>query len=111
MPLSKLIWGIILNVAVMPGAGQMAVKQKRHGSFFLFLFVLLSLSFMASLSAVIHKELAGVGITMDIMKSAQILSSQIFESHSLMFKTYGFLLGTIYITSVVDLILLYVDRD
>lgn len=109
MSLGKLIWAMILNLIVLPGAGQLATQRKRHGYFFIFLFVLLALSFMASVSAMIHKDLAGIGFGTDVVKSAQILSRQIFENHSLTLRTYAFFLGTIYISSIIDLILSYFE--
>lgn len=112
MGIPKLLFALLLNLVVMPGAGQIFVKRKKRGYAFVVLVVGLLLAFTYSITLFFKAEMAGVTPTTDpnaILMLAQTLTANLWGKHEVAFRGYVFLLGTLYIVSEIDMILIYLD--
>lgn len=110
MPTSKLVLAIVLNILVMPGAGQIMVKEKKRGYLFALLVAGLLIGATYHFTLFLKEELMAMQMTNDIMGMAKVMESNLWAKHDLTLRGYLFGLAALYIGSIVDLILIYIDR-
>lgn len=103
----NLIIAILMNVLVIPGSGQVYLKQKKRGMLITLLVAGLLIVFTAHISAMFAKLIANVEITTDAFALSQKLSQDLMTQNGFVLKVYIFLLGAAYIFSVVDVVLIY----
>jgi hypothetical protein len=108
----KLIIAIALNLFVMPGAGQIYFKERKRGTIFSVLAVGLLMACVFHFTYMLKQQLASVQLTpgVDIVRLSETLSQSLWDKHENALRSYVFFLGTIYIASIVDVILIFMDR-
>lgn len=103
----KLIVAVLMNMLVIPGSGQVYLKQKKRGMLITLIVAVLLIVFTAHISTMFAELIANVEITTDAFALSQKLSNDLMTKNGFVLKIYLFLLGAVYIFSVVDLVLIY----
>jgi hypothetical protein len=109
MSIPKLLFAILLNLAVMPGAGQIFIKEKKRGYVFVILVAGLLLAATYHFTLFFKEELLAVKISNDIMGMAKIMEGNLWAKHDLALRGYLFGGAALYVASLVDLVLIYID--
>lgn len=109
MSIPKLIFAILLNLGVMPGAGQIFVKEKKRGYIFVVLTVALLLGATYHFTLFFKEELMGLNVTNDIMGMAKAMEGNLWAKHDLAMRGYLFGGVILYVGSLVDMVLIYID--
>lgn len=110
MPVPKLLFAMLLNLAVMPGAGQIFIKEKKRGYLFVVLIAGLLLAGTYHFTLFFKEELLATKISNDIMGMAKVMEGNLWAKHDLALRGYLFGGAVLYVASLVDLILIYIDR-
>lgn len=103
----KLSVAILMNMLVIPGAGQVYLKQKKRGMLITLIVAVLLIVFTAHISTMFAELITNVEITTDAFALSQKLGDDLVTKNGFVLKIYMFLLGAVYIFSVVDLVLIY----
>lgn len=109
MPLSKLIIAIAMNLFLVPGSGQAFLKHKKRGMLITAATVLLMLVFSFHLSVMLSELMSQIKFSTDLFALSQNLTQDLMQKKGAVLKIYMFLIGVVYIATVVDVILIYMN--
>lgn len=115
MTKTKLFISLLLNLFVLPGSGQIYLKEKKRGYLIsllvIALLVIFSIHIISIVQAAITPALAKPNDITSIMTLAQSLSEGIWQENEFTLKGYTFLIGCVYIFSFMDLIWIYLKKQ
>lgn len=113
MTLIQLIIAILVTFLVIPGGGHVYLKYKARGFAItgaVILWLVVFFGYVVSNMMTQMRSLGGKISSQHIEKMAEAFSQDLFSLSTLPMKFLIFALGVIYILSLADLILIYLDE-
>jgi TM2 domain-containing membrane protein YozV len=124
MSRSQVFIALFLNLLGIPGAGQWYLKEKKRGAFFMGLVIIVLFALFLSLTTVLQHEFASPEMVQTLQTLSQDssnsteklftlikpLSENLSLKYDSTFRIYIFLIGSLYIASLVDVLGLYWSR-
>lgn len=104
MTRGKVFLAILLNLFVLPGSGQMFLKQKIKGLVIIITTIVLLCAMIFHTSYLVSSLVADIPFTTDFWGLAQDLTKKLLTTHGLLLKSYFGGMALMYLYAVVDLL-------
>ena len=107
MTTKQLFSAILMNVFILPGAGQIHLKKRKRGYLFIIATSILLIVFTFHVSSLVSEMLSQFKTTTSIMAMATNMKSDLLDQHGGTLSFYLFSILAVYLYSIVDTVLLY----